>query len=135
MNNDSIVDHSQPAPSEKSVLRGAASTAREQHWFALIIEWEQSKEPQEYFCQKHNIKVPTFSYWRTRYIAKNKQQPKKTKAFVPVLPEPSAHLTKSKPSEGIQVLLPNGVKLQLPLTMDLKDMLTLINGLGTEHAI
>ena len=133
MNRDSIVCI-KPDLFENESSRPTTRSERERHWFALVIEWEQCKESQEAFCQRHGIKVPTFSYWRTQYLAKKASQ-QKPKAFVPVIPDTAARAMKLKPIECIQILLPNGIKLQLPLTMASKEILTLINGLGHHHAI
>lgn len=83
--------------------------------FPLIREWEESNERRDAFCEKHNLPVSTFSYWRTRYARSQKAavQP----GFVKLQAEVEGHL---------EVVYPNGVKVRLPQGSSLAEVRSLI---------
>ncbi len=82
--------------------------------FPIIEEWERSSESREEFCNRHNLQLSTFSYWRTRY-AKSTANP--TPGFVQVDPGLD---------ENLEVIYPNGVIIRLPGTSSLSQLQALI---------
>lgn len=52
--------------------------------FAHIQAWEASGQRRDEFCKSRGISLPSFGYWRTRYL---REQGKKQSAFIPIAPD------------------------------------------------
>jgi hypothetical protein len=57
---------------------------REPEMFVLVAEYESSGLTRQDFCEQHNLKLATFTYWRTKYLA-SKNEP--ATGFVSLVPE------------------------------------------------
>ena len=62
------------------------STRRSTEMFALVESYEHSGMSQQDFCAHHGLKLSTFGYWRTKYLAK--ENPPEG-GFVSLIPEGS----------------------------------------------
>jgi len=72
--------------------------------FALVDAWRQSSKKRKEFCDEHQIKVSTFSYWITR---KNKAE-RSGKGFLPIDVSGSGHR-----ATNVDIYYPNGIRLSL----------------------
>lgn len=50
--------------------------------YELMLAYEQSGQRREVFCEAHNLKLATFSYWRTKYLSAQRVKP----GFVSLIP-------------------------------------------------
>lgn len=90
---------------------------KQEQWFALVVEQQQSGSSIVAFCRSKDIKLPTFHYWRKKY----RQSKHSDKGFVDITPPALQHT-------GIRVVYPNGVSIHLPAA-DLM-LLSQLIGLG-----
>jgi len=81
---------------------------REKQWHDLLTQWRQSEQSISAFCNQRHLSKPTFYYWR-RNLGFDRRTTRQSPAatFVPmtVVAEPR-----------VEVVLPTGVTLKLPLT-------------------
>jgi transposase-like protein len=89
--------------------------------FALILKCENSGLSQEKFIKHHGISMSTFGYWRKKYL-KETGHDKRKDNFIPV----KIDKTTDKPSEVVEVVYPNGVRMLCPADMDLSRLKPLI---------
>lgn len=90
-------------------------------WQQHIDNWLESQLSQKDFCQKHNLILATFGYWRTKL----KQKPKTTKKFIPV--------NTAKQTGTVKIFLPSGIHLEVP-AYALADILPLVSQTVQEPA-
>ena len=89
--------------------------------FALIRKYENSGLSQEKFYDQHKISKSTFCYWRKKYLKETGSNKKKDN-FIPV----KVGNAGGKPSEALEVVYPNGVRLICPDGMELSRLKPLI---------
>ncbi|WP_308363770.1 MULTISPECIES: IS66 family insertion sequence element accessory protein TnpB [unclassified Microbulbifer] len=70
-------------------------------WQQHIRAWKDSDLPQAAYCQKHELKLSTFTYWR------NKQSKSRRKLMPVSIPAPDA---------TVELALPGGIHMQLPVS-------------------
>jgi len=79
--------------------------SKQEQWFSLVAEQQQSSLTITAFCAFKGIKLCTFHYWRSRYL--------KAKAsatgFISITPA-----APTQNNNVIRLLYPNGVSLELP---------------------
>lgn len=101
------------------------------YWSTHMKEWEESKLSQEAYCNKAGIKYNTFVYWRG--LLRSEVAQATQKQFVPV--QLSANkVTQSDIPRSIQIKLLTGHIVSIPLSLDIKEIATLIHLLGSRHA-
>jgi hypothetical protein len=83
-------------------------TARQAWMFEKIEQWKESGITQKQFCQEHEIALSNFFYWHKKH---RKHSPS-TPGFIPI----AVH-SNIKGSSSIEIIYPNGVRIQLPSTM------------------
>ena len=83
--------------------------------FALCQEWECSGKRRDAFCKEYGITVATFSYWRTKYLAGQKDHHDGFVAITTGL------------SSAMEIRYPNGVILKVPEQMSLSQIKALIS--------
>lgn len=88
-------------------------------WSRRIRAWERSGQSRVAFCTARRLNVHTFDYWRRALRAAS--------ALVPVVVK-SSPATAASP---IDVLLPNGVRLQVPPGCDPASLRSLVEILRT----
>lgn len=77
------------------------NTRKQQYYFDLIEQWQDSAMVRNDFCTLHKINPSTFQYWISKYRKANQ---KITGGFVPLHTEDSG-LT--------EIIYPNGVRIVL----------------------
>lgn len=96
------------------------------HWRAVIAQQQHSGLTVQAFCQRHRLTPSAFFRWKARLQTleqtpapqhKPAPKPQPTTAFVPlrVLPDPQ-----------VEILLPSGLRLRLPLNADPQQVARLI---------
>jgi hypothetical protein len=81
---------------------------RERHWRSVLTQWHQSDQTIAAFCDQRDLSKPTFTYWQRKLGFGRRSKPRSPAAsFVPMtlVAEPQ-----------VEVVLPAGVILKLPLT-------------------
>jgi len=73
------------------------------YWAGHFEAWQKSNLAQPKYCEQHNLKPPTFNYWRTRL----RDQPSDPK-LIPV--------NISQPRALIGIALPSGIRLEVPVS-------------------
>jgi transposase-like protein len=89
---------------------------RQEEMLSLIEKWQESGKTQQSFCQEHGMTFSTFYYWLKRYRRGINES-----SFLPVEINQSLNT-------NIEIRYPDGVILQLPLSVKLsvlKQLLTL----------
>ena len=85
--------------------------------FTLIKSWESSQESQAHFCNRHDVTLSTFSYWRTKYRKEKRAMPA-SGSFIGLQPQLP---------EGLEILYPNGVRIRLTPDSPLAEVQALIH--------
>ena len=81
---------------------------REQRWHSVLTQWHQSEQTISAFCQQRHLSKPVFCYWQRKLGFGRQTKPRSPAAtFVPMtlIVEPQ-----------VEVVLPTGLTLKLPLT-------------------
>ena len=81
-----------------------------QDWKALVEAWEASSQTQVAFCQERNLCYRLFNQWKNRFKQEKSEPSDEVAHFVPVQIKSTASEI-SRP--GIQVHLPNGIRLEM----------------------
>jgi len=83
---------------------------KERHWQSVLTQWQQSEQSVSAFCNQRHLSKPMFCYWQRKLGFGRPATPQAPAAtFVPMalVAEPR-----------VEVVLPTGVTLMLPLTAD-----------------
>lgn len=115
----------------KEIVEATRAPDREQTWRAIMARWEQSGLSQQVFCEKEQIKLTTFGYWRRelkrrdgraepaieladRASAKTTASPLKKPAplFVPV------EIDESQSASACEIVLGDGLVIRFPSPCD-----------------
>ncbi|MDH5382368.1 MAG: hypothetical protein OEW75_16045 [Cyclobacteriaceae bacterium] len=89
----------------------------QEKWFSLVREWEQGNQSQRGFCEERDIKHSTFGYWRKKYM--NSQNPESESSS-------GKFLRLNSVTETMEVIYPNGVRIQVPSTLSASQISGLI---------
>ena len=84
--------------------------SKSEFWKGHLAGWQSSGLTQAAYCRQHVLSLPSFGYWR-RVLGRSSLVPL-SPALVPILigePDPVV--------EAIEVRLPNGLQVQLPVGM------------------
>lgn len=97
---------------------------REQHWRAVLREWQESGLTVYAFCKQRDLGPTNFRYWQRKLglVAPSSSRPSTT--FVPM-----TLVAESR----VEIAVPGGVVLQVPLTANAEQIarwLTAAKGLG-----
>ena len=107
-----------------------ASKKRKEYMYSLVEKWENSNKSQRAISEEAGISFHVFRYWVKKQKAEQLQKnvrksnpPKnKTRAFYPISLSPISHF------EKLQIIYPNGVKINCPssvTTNQLQDLIKL----------
>ena len=106
---------------------------REQHWKAIIEDWQSSGKTIKDFCKTNKITVSGFYQWRNRLYPELKKRHRRTRksnqiqsALVPVQ-------ILDTPSQSLRLNLPNGCWVTLPQDFDVVALNKLMQALGGKH--
>ena len=104
---------------------------QQSYWAMHVQRWRESNMKQEAYCAQVGIKYSSFVYWKSALTPKEKLETKSS--FVPVKIEANEK-TVTTQSQAIQIKLTTGHVVYLPVTMDPKQIASLIYSLSTSHA-
>jgi hypothetical protein len=96
----------------------------ERYWRDLITRWERSDLTVRDFCSDHRISEPSFYAWRRELAARDEQPRPATPpvpTFVPVRVAPPA---------VVEVVVPTGVVVRVPVGADPAAVARLVAALG-----
>jgi len=106
-----------------------------------IKDWQQSGLSQEKYCKSVNLSYPAFVYWRIKFLEhkksvspkqpclKSKTAQEKKPVFTqikikePVVPKREAIRTGL--SDSLILIMPNGIEIVLPITIDEQRLVSL----------
>ena len=99
--------------------------------FRVIEQWQSSGISQVHYCRREGIAKSTFYYWHIKYKKEKGLPPvvsrqKGEQAFIPV-ETPFPEKTNMSGDNRIEVFFPNGVHLNCPVGIDIRQIKTLIN--------
>lgn len=98
--------------------------SKSEFWKGHLAGWQSSGLTQVAYCRQHALSLPRFGYWR-RVQGRSPVVPSSL-ALVPIV------VSESEPViETIEVRLPNGVQVQLPLGMTASHWLPTVQALLT----
>ena len=83
---------------------------------SLVGQWDREKETRHSFCQRHNITIHSFGYWRTKYL----KQQKPSGSFTEL---PAASIQTNQ----LEIHYPNGIRVLVPSGSDIGMVAHLIN--------
>lgn len=83
------------------------SCTTDNQWLERIQSWQQSGLSQSAWCQKNDIRVSKFGYWKRKLETVSAGRPVQNSAFVPVVPDQQP--AEPETSSQLTVALPNGV--------------------------
>ena len=95
----------------------ATATAREDFWRKLVSEYEQSGLSVVAFCRRRQASEPSFYYWRKRFAERHPVR------FALVERDESSS---SRPA-GVELVLANGERLQIPPGVDATTLRTVLS--------
>lgn len=98
--------------------------SKSEFWSSHMAAWKRSGLTQAAYCRRHALSLPSFGYWRR--VLGRPPEVSPSPALVPILVgEPDSVL------EAIEVRLPNGVQVQLPVGMSAARWLPTVQALMT----
>ncbi|MFO0825452.1 MAG: hypothetical protein U0792_20415 [Gemmataceae bacterium] len=106
------------------------ATHRVERWRSIIADWRSSGLSVTAFCRLRNVNKSGFHRWRTildqldrspTTLLPTLDQPKPSPSFVPVRVIPEC---------VVEVILPSGLQLRVPLSADAEQLARLVHALG-----
>lgn len=98
--------------------------SKAEFWSSHMAAWERSGLTQAAYCRRHVLSLPSFGYWRR--VLGRLPVVRTSPALVPILVgEPEAVV------EAIEVRLPNGLQVQVPVGMGAARWLPTVQALMT----
>jgi hypothetical protein len=88
-------------------------------WIRRVEAWERSGQTRVAFCAARGLKLPTFDYWR-RVLRRSP-----ARELVPIVVAPE----QASPAMPVEVVLPNGIRLQVTPGSDLSSLRALVQAL------
>lgn len=94
-------------------------SSKQKFWQNHIDAWRVSGLSQSAYCKEHALSLSSFGYWLHR-----RAEPKSAATAIPI--------TVSRPGadERVDIRLPNGLTVQMPLTLDGARLLPLLRELA-----
>jgi|SRR5947209_16911015 len=96
----------------------------ERRWRDLIARWERSDLTVRDFCSDHRISEPSFYAWRRELAARDREK------GPPTPPVPTFVPVRVAPPAVIEVVLPTGVVVRVPVGADPAAAARLVAALG-----
>lgn len=98
--------------------------------YEAIKRWQESGLTQVKFCIQENLSAKSFCYWLRKYRSENPVPVTNNETFIPVS-VPGIGIGSVGPGlatgERIELFFPNGVRLNCPAGIEIKQLKTLIN--------
>lgn len=92
-----------------------AESSKRDVWVDRIAAWERSGLSRRVWCGEHGVKVHTLDYWRRRLRGESVSARRKHPARAQLLP---IQVALPAPAVPIEVLLPSGIRLRVPVGAD-----------------
>ncbi len=84
--------------------------SKSEFWSGHMAAWKSSGLTQAAYCRRHALSLPSFGYWRR--VLSRPPLVSSSLSLVPILIGEPASV-----ADSIEVRLPNGLQVQLPLGM------------------
>ncbi|HEY2910306.1 MAG TPA: hypothetical protein VGI99_08665 [Gemmataceae bacterium] len=97
------------------------NSQRFQFWHLLIADWKQSGQSVAAFCRQRGVCKSGFYRWQHIFADEGSTPTPATPSFVPVRVIADA---------VVEVILPSGLQLRLPLSADAQQVARLVLALG-----
>lgn len=103
---------------------------RLEHWRRLIDRWKASRLSINAFCRRHQLNIASFYRWRN--ILRQQPTPGPADPTTTSTPTPSLPFIPIRviPDTTIDITLPSGLQLRVPLAADPRQLARLIQTLG-----
>lgn len=96
--------------------------AKRIYWQHRIADWKESGLSQKQYCREHQLKLPTFQYWKSKV-----ERQSLTKSLLPVTLKPSSSsATQSFPS-GISISVKDHISIQLEICFNRDTLLDVLD--------
>ncbi len=94
--------------------------------YPLYLRYQSSGQTIESFCQSEGINKHTFNYWRLKIIKSESEavRGRKSNGFQQILPQASSG------TKEIQLRLPQGIQISLPIDYPAQSIGAIINSLS-----
>jgi hypothetical protein len=86
-------------------------------WKGRMTEWQDSGQTREVYCRERDLRISTFSYWRTKInkLESSESETTAKKDFI-------RYRLPTSTSSQITIGWPDGMKLQLPIGINLQEL-------------
>lgn len=113
------------------------TNSKKEYWSNHIVNWQKGALSQERYCAEAGISFSAFSYWRTR-LRKEERCSEKIKTLKPqasfkqavIKPDTEGGPFPTKLKGVINVTLPNKTIIEIPTSLEQKELITIFNALG-----
>ncbi len=99
---------------------------REQHWREIVTAWRKSGQSVSAFCREHDVPQASFYSWRQTLRERDRQD---QAAPARGTPQPTLVPVRVVTDAMVEVVLPTGVVLRVPVGVDANAVVTLITAL------
>ena len=105
---------------------------KKRFWFRHIRRWQQADITQLQYCNKHNLSLAAFRWWRSRFLKAGDQQEPHGSGPVDVIPHFTEVTLPSKTEPQVtaydyEIALPNQMQLRLRNNCDPKVVSALLS--------
>lgn len=99
---------------------------REQHWREIVTAWRKSGQSVSAFCRERDVPQASFYSWRQTLRERDRQR---QGAPAQKASQPSLVPVRVVPDAVVEVVLPTGVVLRVPVGADANAVATLVTAL------
>jgi hypothetical protein len=101
-------------------------SSKQAAWAGRMASWERSGLSRRAWCDRHDVNVHTFDYWRRRLREAPVLRKRKARtSLVPIVVAAAA------PVEPLELVLPSGIRLRVPSDANMVWVAGLVRALGT----
>jgi len=98
---------------------------KKEYWTAKIQEWKKSGLSQSAFCKKYSVTPSSFYYWKSRLQKSKQEKTIKSNRLIPI------EVQKTRPAQEVmRLILPSGVRIEIPLTISSDKLTGILKSLG-----
>lgn len=116
---------------------GSRRKDRELHWLGVLEQQAESGLSVASFCRQQSISAPSFHAWRRKLKERdvearqgNRQPGAKAISAAGLLP---VRIESSAPATSVRILLPQGVAIDIPSSINHSALSNLLRALGEAH--
>ena len=97
--------------------------------YAHVESCKNNNQPQQVYCKKHNLAYSTFQYWAKKYRKEHSGNDtvETFSGFIPVKVQPDSRVNQAHTSNQLHFLMPNGVQVLCPETIQPQVLKTLLD--------